>query len=384
MILGAGVTGLAAGMATGLPVYEAKSSAGGICASYYLDGYRFEVGGGHWIFGDPKPVTDLVPCHTYARKASVKLNPGYIPYPLQANLDRLDPLTARMARQELERSITDTAGTMKEWMLKRFGSTLCRLFFDDFNEKYTAGLYGKIASQDTYKTPAHGQGYNPTFVYPDGGLDKLVTAMAAKCDVRYGKKVVDIFITGKKVKFEDGTEEHYDQLISTLPLNTMLDLCGLIAGYCDPHTSVIVLNIGAERGTRCPEDHWVYCPVSKSGFHRVGFYSNVADDFAPKGKVGLYVEKAFYDVHNAVDYADRAVAELQHWGYIGDVDVVDVSVVDVAYTWTWPSSNWRDTAIAGLHSYGIHQMGRYGRWHFQGIAESITEGLRCKSLVFQA
>ena len=46
MILGAGVTGLAAGMATGLPVYEAKSSAGGICASYYLNGYRFEIGGG--------------------------------------------------------------------------------------------------------------------------------------------------------------------------------------------------------------------------------------------------------------------------------------------------------------------------------------------------
>ncbi len=69
LILGAGVTGLAAGYASGLPVYEAASAPGGICSSYYVrpgstqrlsqapadgEAYRFEIGGGHWIFGgDP-------------------------------------------------------------------------------------------------------------------------------------------------------------------------------------------------------------------------------------------------------------------------------------------------------------------------------------------
>ena len=66
LILGAGFTGLAAGYATGWPVVEASDVPGGLGASYYMlpgapardplppddgEAYRFEVGGGHWIFG---------------------------------------------------------------------------------------------------------------------------------------------------------------------------------------------------------------------------------------------------------------------------------------------------------------------------------------------
>ena len=61
IVLGAGMTGLGAGL-SGLQVYEASANPGGICSSYYVrpggserfsrapaDGecYRFEVGGGH-------------------------------------------------------------------------------------------------------------------------------------------------------------------------------------------------------------------------------------------------------------------------------------------------------------------------------------------------
>jgi len=61
IILGAGMTGLAAGYASGLPVYEAEEAPGGICSSYYVkpgsnkrlhkapkdgEAYRFEIGGG--------------------------------------------------------------------------------------------------------------------------------------------------------------------------------------------------------------------------------------------------------------------------------------------------------------------------------------------------
>ena len=36
VILGAGVTGLAAGVASGAPVFEAVETPGGICSSYYV------------------------------------------------------------------------------------------------------------------------------------------------------------------------------------------------------------------------------------------------------------------------------------------------------------------------------------------------------------
>lgn len=70
VVIGGGVTGLSAGIASGAPVFEATDRAGGIGMSYYVrpgenkilrsapqdhKAYRFEVGGGHWIFGsDPQ------------------------------------------------------------------------------------------------------------------------------------------------------------------------------------------------------------------------------------------------------------------------------------------------------------------------------------------
>ena len=86
MILGAGMTGLSAGIHTGAPVYEAQETPGGICSSYYMlpgdstryahptdtaDYYRFEYGGGHWIFGgDPHLlafIEQYAPLKKYAR-----------------------------------------------------------------------------------------------------------------------------------------------------------------------------------------------------------------------------------------------------------------------------------------------------------------------------
>jgi len=57
MILGAGFTGLAAGMNTGWPVYEGSDKPGGICSSYDKYGFTFSAGGPHWIFESGKNLT---------------------------------------------------------------------------------------------------------------------------------------------------------------------------------------------------------------------------------------------------------------------------------------------------------------------------------------
>ena len=91
-VLGGGVTGIAAGRASGGTVFEADTTAGGICASYYMfpgdpqhyfsrpktpGWYRFEKGGGHWIFGGDPVVLHLferLAClKRYSRRSSVRL-----------------------------------------------------------------------------------------------------------------------------------------------------------------------------------------------------------------------------------------------------------------------------------------------------------------------
>ncbi len=157
----------------------------------------------------------------------------------------------------------------------------------------------------------------------------------------------------------------------------------------DPHTSVLVLNIGAEKGPRCPDDHWIYVPESKSGFHRVGFYSNVDAHFLPEDasdRVSLYIEKAFLpDMRPSIatikSYEKEVVSELRDWGMIGHVDVVDATWIEVAYTWSWPGSTWKEAAIQRLGENNITMLGRYGRWHFQGIAASIREGMALHKMI---
>ena len=144
-ILGGGVTGLAAGSVSGLPVYEAQSVPGGICSSYYLkpgskkqlfkapedeEAYRFEIGGGHWIFGgDPailRYVRTLVPVKSYKRKSAVYFSKEglYVPYPIQNHLSYLGKKTASKAISEIVNAPQGTPKTMGEWLEQSFGKTL--------------------------------------------------------------------------------------------------------------------------------------------------------------------------------------------------------------------------------------------------------------------
>lgn len=423
VILGAGVTGLAAGFASGLPVYEAREVAGGICSSYYIkktgdkknqnppkdgEAYHFEIGGGHWIFGgDPavvKLINDLSPCKTYTRNASIYLPDEklFIPYPIQNHLRFLKTEIKEKALGEMtanareERKIT----TMAEWLEWSFGKTLCDLFFHPFHEMYTAGLWKEIAPQDSYKSPvdlklavkgareeSDAVGYNTTFIYPKDGLNTLVKGLARKQKIRYGKKVVKIDVKKKIIYFEKGAPVKYKRILSTLPLSKMQKLTGIDAGErAHPSPAILVLNIGAEKGDNCPKHHWVYVPRTLAKFHRVGFYSNVDESFLPfnergKGKkVSIYVEKAYKEGTRTSPeelqlYTDEAILELQEWGWIKKVDVADPTWIDVAYTWSWPNSKWKEKTLKALENEDIYQIGRFGRWLFQGISDSIRDGL---------
>ena len=421
VILGAGVTGLAAGFSSGCPVFEQAENPGGICASYYVcplrrqryftppeDGevYRFEVGGGHWIFGGEPTVLrflrSLTSIDSYPRHAAVFFSKQklYVPYPLQNHLRYLESGVAAKALAEITAVSNGHPETMADWLVHHFGRTLTELFFAPFHERYTAGLWTRIIPQDPYKSPlelAHvieglakatpPVGYNINFIYPSDGLDMLAQKMAAQCRVHFGKRVVKIDVAAKCILLADGVEVPYKTLAATLPLNRLIDMTGLhMDEPADPHTSVLVLNIGAARGPNCPDEHWLYIPDSISGFYRVGFYSNVNRSFLPRSsrttndRVSIYVERAYAEPNKPSDddiklYSQQAVQELHEWGFIGVPDVVDATWIDVGYTWTWKNSGWKTEAIRRLEQHDIRPIGRYGRWIFQGIADSIRDGL---------
>ena len=369
LILGAGVTGLACGIKTGAPIYEMTSHAGGICQDYEKDGFKFSNGGPHWVFGKDKGleyIKSLVEIKEYQRKAGVYYNHTF-PYPFQS-----------FAQKDIYLKCTSKVFyTMKTRMYSDFGTELCNMFFNPFNEKYTAGLYDDVCAQDAYKSPKTGTGWVSTFCDPVKGLSDLVSKMASQCTIHYDKKAFFIDINKKTVSFTDGTEEAYDRLISTIPLDQCLRISGKM-GISLPFTSVLVINIGAEPGHSTPEEHWLYIPFCKSGFHRVAFYTNVDPTKAPIGKVGLSVEIAFHNKDlkdlkvNEISF--QVCQELERWGWIKNPTTICIDWVPCAYTWLYNKDD-AQRGIDWLAQHDIISAGRYATWKFCGITQSIMMGM---------
>lgn len=428
VVIGGGVTGLGAGVTSGFPVYEMTEAPGGICASYYVvpgskerlhqiprdqEAYRFEIGGGHWLWGG-EPLTlrflqSMTPFKSYTRKAAVFLpDQGIrVPYPIQNHLSYLGPSVARQCLCEMLEIRPDhhAAASMGDWFRSCFGPTLCEIFFDPFHELYTAGLWQELTPQDESKSPVNlsiavqgafdhnsqSTGYNVNFLYPIDGLNTVAQRMADRCDIHYEHRAVQICVKERIVLFANGCSVPYKALLCTLPLNATLRMAGLtVSSKPDPYTSVLVINIGAVKGPKCPNEHWLYIPRSEARFHRVGFYSNVDSSFLPASaratgnRTSIYVEKAYLGGHRPTDeeiatLSQAVCHELQDWGWIGKVEAVDPTWVETAYTWIWPNSRWREEATRKLQEHDIYQLGRYGRWAAkltdQGIAQSIRDGM---------
>ena len=372
VILGAGISGLAAGYKTGYPIYEMANHPGGICHSYMKDGFQFSRGGPHWIFGNERTtkamefIESLVELNRYDRLAGIYYNKIF-PYPIQT---------------VSQKPIVANTQYFKQWLVDNFGINMCNMFFHPFNEKYTAGLMDEIIQFDSYKSPPAGSvGFVSKFSDPVGGLGTLVNKMAEKCDIRYTKKAVYIDPIEHEIEFEDETVVEYDRLISTIPLDVIMRLCER-DDFDLPYSSVFVLNIGAEQGPNLPREHWLYIPFCKCNFYRVGFYTNVNSDKAPPGKVGLSVEIAFPSTINYedldIDYITyHVIQELQSWGWIKEVAVTDPTWVKTAYTWN-RNPEERERHIEWLEERDIISIGRYATWKFQGMAESIEQGLSIK------
>lgn len=358
-ILGAGFTGLAAGIKTGATIYEMSDKAGGICRDYEKDGFKFSNGGPHWIFGKDKGleyIKTLVEVKEYERKAGVYYNHTF-PYPFQ--------------KEALKICDNVSIKSFKGYLFEMFGREQCNLFFYPFNEKYTAGLMGDIIPQDNYKTPKTGTGWVSTFCDPVNGLSDLVDKMASQCKIFFNQEAIKID-TGKKIVFFEMGYAEYDRLISTIPLNKCMELCDQKVNI--PHTSVLVINIGAERGINLPPEHWLYIPFCKSGFHRVAFYTNVDKTKAPAGKVGLSVEIAFRgNEFDSDKIVQEVFLELQEWGWIKGVITFNVDFVPCAYTWQYNTEDVPN-ALSWLKERDIISTGRYGKWKFQGLTQSIEDG----------
>ena len=414
VIIGGGLAGLSAGhhLAEYDPVvFEKEGAIGGLCRSFTQDGFTFDCTG-HLIHLKNAYTKELVArllpdaFNSHERLAAIYSKSTTTPYPFQANTYGLPPEVIRDCVVGFVESMHHRNGGPKnfhDWVLQTFGSGIAKHFMLPYNEKFWKQDLSTITSDwVSWSIPKptldevvngalgltnKGMGYNPKFIYPkSGGIDCLPQALARSIkNVHAGETVQSIDAKKKYVRLASGREEPYDFLVSTLPLPILYRMLNdtpdsLVADAQRLHAiSVLNINIGIDR-PNINDQHWVYFPENQFIFSRIGFPMNFSKSVAPEGTSSMYIEITHQPKErlHVDEMFERAIVDLEKCGILKKGDrVLTRHVLDIHFAYVVFDEHRQahlQNLIDYLESRSIFTAGRYGRWDYFSMEDSILSG----------
>jgi protoporphyrinogen oxidase len=415
VIIGGGLAGLSAGyhlLEHDPIVFEKERAIGGLCRSFTQDGFTFDCTG-HLIHLKNQYTKDLVATilpdafRAHERLAVIYSNAVTTPYPFQANTYGLPAQVVKECLigfiESMHVAENATPQNFHEWVLRTFGTGIAKHFMLPYNEKFwKQDLRAITADWVSWSIPKpsleevvngalgltnRGMGYNPKFIYPkDGGIDCLPQALAAPIQqVNTGESVVFIDAKKKYVQLASGREEVFDFLISTLPVPLLYQMLTdapdrlIDAAQKLKAISVLNLNIGIDR-PRVSDQHWIYFPEDQFVFSRIGFPMNFSSSVAPEGTSSMYIEITHPadEKPNVEEAFERSWADLQKCGILHQSDrILTRHVLDIRYAYVVFDQHRQrhlQSLIDYLESRDIYTAGRYGRWDYYSMEDSILSG----------
>jgi protoporphyrinogen oxidase len=417
VILGAGVAGLSTAYhlnaaSVRCRLFEKELAVGGLCRSYKHGGYTFDHTG-HLLHFRKQEVQDLIrrllpdPLLRHARRSAIYSHGVYTDYPFQVNTYGLPPEVVRDCLlgfvETLARRRKAAHPSFKQWILDNLGDGIARHFMLPFNQKLwrvpleemTADWVSWLVPKPDLRDVINGAlgikerafGYNASFQYPaSGGIGVLAESFLPSVkELMLGREAVEIETKQHRVRFQDGSEERYERLVSTMPVPELVtratDLPRRLreaAGKLRV-TPIYAVNLAVERAG-LSDKHWIYFPEPEFPFYRVGFQSNFAPHCARPGTTTLYVEMS-HDGQAPMD-SERILGDvrkgLERAGLLRQGEPLGVADVrDVPYAYVIFDRH-RARVLPGLleelAKRDIYSIGRYGRWEHSSIEDAILQG----------
>lgn len=409
LIIGAGVSGLT--VANNLSgkqetlILEKENYTGGLATRYESGGYWFDFSGHYFHFQGKEEVKTYLEnfCRfrEFKRQSKTFLLDRYIPFPVQFHLSHLPAsLKNQILSEMLEERSSSGSANMEDFMLTHFGSTLTNLFFRPFlNKYYHTPLAGLAANMDKGSIPvpdkehvlagAKGNvfqrtGYNPVIYYPEqtllGFIENYTRPVAHR--IRLGEQVIEIDSKKQEVQTMGGVY-HYDKLVSTIPLKTLLQII-TPADLFPPHqqlayVSTLLVNVVLKRKRK--RFHWVYLAEEAFPFYRVGMYAinnnpscymerNVLPGSAVPPKKDVYRDAAF------------TLKKLGVIAEAGEIEYIDARIIPISYVIF--DRSWHKAVppvLEELKKHNIYSIGRYGTWNYSSMANDIKDALDFVSLI---
>jgi protoporphyrinogen oxidase len=228
-----------------------------------------------------------------------------------------------------------------------------------------------------------GWGPNNTFRFPSrGGTGEIwrrISSALPTDRIKLGKRAVWLDTAKRRVRFEDGTDDSYDVLISTAPLDRLVlnsDLEDLKPAVRElAHSSTHVIGIGLHGNAPEPltQKCWMYYPENDVPFYRGTVFSNYSPNNVPDAgsQWSLMVEASESPARpvNSAAFLDQAIASLVRTHMIDKpADVVDTWRHVAEYGYPVPTLS-RDAALRAvlpvLEQLQIYSRGRFGGWRYE-------------------
>lgn len=400
VILGAGPCGLGAALVlkerglSSFHVYEAENHVGGLSSSITdSKGFTWDIGGHVFHTDNPRMQTLFNQLlgdahHTYIRNASVLVGTVLVPYPFQYSVALLPEKIRDACMSGLAETQTKKIPvSFSDWILQNFGSGMAKYFFVPYNKKLWRYPLAKMNWQwiDHRVATAHEKnkgtawGRNAHFSVPQsGGIGTLWTRMAESMNhcITTGKQAVAVDAKNQIVTFQDGSMVHYDQLLSTLPLKTLVSM---IHGVSLPSVSrlqsvgvyVVGIGIRGEVPPHLKHLHWMYVPSPRVPFFRMSVYSNYSVQNAPKGTWSLLFEVSYDGKKklNKTACIERVIQAAKQMNCIPkNAVIVDTFFTAAPMAYPVPTME-RDAILAEilpkLSEYHISSLGRFGTWKYE-------------------
>jgi len=416
VIIGAGLAGLSTAYFLKKPykIFEKNESPGGLCSSYTQDGFTFDYTGHLLHFKHEwtqKLASELLSgnIRKIERNASIYSHEKFTPYPFQSNTFGLPPTVIREVLIGFINSLIceerpeKKKDNYEKWIERTFGKGIAKHFMLPYNKKlwkydlknlstdwvdeYIPKPDFEMVLDGALGIKTHTLGYNSYFYYPkSGGIEKLIDGFTNKIEnINTGISITSVDTKNKLLTTSEGKEIEFEHLISTIPLNKLLEITkpnkdSIIKAIQKlDYISVFNINLGISREKISPY-HWIYFPEEEFNFYRCGFPTNFSDTLAPPDTSSIYIEIS-YPKNEVIDFDkeyDKAIDGLIKANILNSKsEIIHKSFrnIEVAYIL---HNHERSQLLAHIFDYlekrNISSIGRYGAWEYSAMEEAILWG----------
>ncbi len=419
VILGAGLSGLSTAYhleqagCFDYVVFEKNERSGGLLRSVKQDGFTFDYTGHLLHINDDYfkrfilDITSLDNFDHIARRSAVHLYNTLVDYPLQMNLYGLPKnviISCIVGFLNRKKNIQNPR-TFYRWVLKYFGAGLGEHFFFPYNSKilaydikkvypYTGRFIPEtnieaIISGALEKAQERHVGYNNRFYYPKtDGIEFLIKKIVARLQntIKINHEATRIDQQTKTVYFANGHKEKYDTLVSTMPLNNLLEnVSNTRVSYDDVAKKllcncVVNFNLGFN-AQEISDKHWVYFPEQKYPFYRIGFWHNISASSVKKTQSAIYGELSYMPgtktKKEIQELTEQAIQKALDFLRLNRSHIVTKNMLHLDHAYVI-YDQWREKHLSKLlctlEEQAIYSIGRFGAWKYSSMQEAVLEG----------